>query len=427
MLGLAGVSELKPDLDHLLRKEQHLERAYRKLLEHVQQHARESAVENLEIAFPKPKVLTTGQSSANLCPALIASSGFYGQEMVNLYPQTSVAETGDLIDFSAEEEQPDEPPAEELLLAPKFTVLCPAPTVASAFLREKVVGLSPKTMTGTCDFLPAVSMELQQTSPAEDLVTEQRVEDICSTLLAIPETGDLIDVSVEEEPSSKPPEVLATGQRVQDLCPTPAAILEAQGEKAVITSQLQLDLVSVDGPVASTNRKPAEVLATGQSATNLCPAPATTAEFQGAGTVGLSPQQLAGADNIGMLLRQAKSLATGQSAVGFCLAPSVSSQLQGNGTVGPSAQQQAKPWNVKHHPAEALTDGQRVNDLCLTPTEVNYSLQPRKEIMRTDFVSSLCLTNACPDQVEVWDLVSQLLMGEKCDRLTRDRGFWRGL
>ncbi|PIO14989.1 hypothetical protein AB205_0159990, partial [Aquarana catesbeiana] len=221
------VPELKPDLDHLLRKEQHLERAYRKLLEHVQQHAIESAVENLEIAIPKAEVLTTGQSSANLFPALIASSGFHGQEMVNLYPQTSVTETGDLIDFSVEEEQPDEPPAEELLSGPKFTVLCPAPTVASAFLREEVVDLSPTTLTGTCDFLPAASIELQQTSPIEDLVSEQRVQDL--TLLAIPETGDLIDISVEEEPPSKPPaEVLATGQRVQDLCPTPAAIMEAQ-------------------------------------------------------------------------------------------------------------------------------------------------------------------------------------------------------
>ncbi|PIN99491.1 hypothetical protein AB205_0183740, partial [Aquarana catesbeiana] len=78
----------------------------------VQQNARESAVENLEIAIPKAEVLTTGQSSANLCPALIASSGFHGEEVVNLYPQTPVAETGDLIDFSAEEEQPGEPPAE---------------------------------------------------------------------------------------------------------------------------------------------------------------------------------------------------------------------------------------------------------------------------------------------------------------------------
>ncbi|PIO32017.1 hypothetical protein AB205_0157880, partial [Aquarana catesbeiana] len=211
MLSLAGVSECKPDLDHLLRKEQHLERAYRKLLEHVQQHARESAVETPEIAVLKTEVLITGQSSANFCPA---------------------------------------------------------PTVASAFLREEVVGLSPTTLTGTCDFLPAASMELEQTSPAEDLVTEQRVQDLCPTLLAILETGDLIDISVEENAPSKPPaEVLAIGQRVQDLCPTPAAILEAQGEEvavyrklqiriqgenAVITSQLQLDLVSVDETSVST-------------------------------------------------------------------------------------------------------------------------------------------------------------------------------
>ncbi|PIO38653.1 hypothetical protein AB205_0170210, partial [Aquarana catesbeiana] len=241
MLGLAGVSELKPDLDHLLRKEQHLERAYRKLLEYVQQHARESAVETPEIDVPKPEVLTTGQSSANLCTA---------------------------------------------------------PIVASAFLRE------------------------------------ERVQDLCPTLLEIPETGDLIDVSEEEEPPSKPPaEVLATGQRVQDFCPTPAAIVGAQGEEvavyrelqiriqgenAVVTSQLQLDLVSVDGPVVSTDRKPAEVLATGQNATNLYPTPATVAEFQGAGAVGLSPQQLAGADDVGKLLRPAELLATEQSAAVLC-------------------------------------------------------------------------------------------------------------
>ncbi|PIO09863.1 hypothetical protein AB205_0147790, partial [Aquarana catesbeiana] len=304
--------------------------------------------------------------------------------MVNLYPQTPVIELGDLIDFSAEEEQPDEPPAEELVLGPNFTVLCLAPT--------------------------AVSVELQQTSPAEDLVTEQRVQELCPTLLAIPETGDLIDVSVKEEPPSKPPaEVLATGQRVPDLCPTPVAVSEAQGEK----------LARAEGV-----KSPAEVLATGQSATNLCPAPATTVEIQGARAVGPSLRRQA---DVVELLLPAESLATGQSTAGLCLAPTVSSQLQGTGTVGPSAQQQAKPWNGKHHPDEALTDGQRVNDLCLTPTEVNCSLQPRKEIMWTDFVSSLCLTNACPDQVEVWDLVSQLLMGEKCDRLTRDRGFWKGL
>ena len=65
----------------------------------VQQYASESAVENLEIAIPKAEVLTAGPSSANLCSVPIASSGFHGQEMVNLYPQTPVVETGDLIDF----------------------------------------------------------------------------------------------------------------------------------------------------------------------------------------------------------------------------------------------------------------------------------------------------------------------------------------
>ena len=113
MLGLEGISEFKHDLEYLLRKEQHLKRAYRELLEHVQQHARESAVETPEIAVPKVEVLTTGHSSASLCPAPIASSGFHGQEMVNLYPQTPIPETGDLIDFSVEEEPPSEPTAEE--------------------------------------------------------------------------------------------------------------------------------------------------------------------------------------------------------------------------------------------------------------------------------------------------------------------------
>ncbi|PIO28351.1 hypothetical protein AB205_0116110 [Aquarana catesbeiana] len=207
MLGLAGVSELKPDLDHLLRREQHLERAYRKLLEHVQQHARESAVENLKIADPNPEVLTTGQSSANLYPALITSSRFHGQEMVNLYPQTPVIEVGDLIDFSAEEEQPDEPPAEELVLGPNFTVLCPAPT--------------------------AVSVELPQTSPAEDLVTEQRVQDLCPTPVAVSEAqGEKVAITSQQQIQAEkgeeltgadgvgfPAEGLATGPRTAGLCP----------------------------------------------------------------------------------------------------------------------------------------------------------------------------------------------------------------
>ncbi|PIO16204.1 hypothetical protein AB205_0179460 [Aquarana catesbeiana] len=122
------------DLEFLALQEWELEIAYRQLLDSAQQQGgapfawdyqeisvdnseilvEESAVENLEIAIPKAEVLTTGQSSANLCPALTQHSGFHGQEIVNLHPQTPVAETGDLIDFSAEKEQPDEPPAEEL-------------------------------------------------------------------------------------------------------------------------------------------------------------------------------------------------------------------------------------------------------------------------------------------------------------------------
>ncbi|PIO25810.1 hypothetical protein AB205_0058390 [Aquarana catesbeiana] len=174
--GLLNTSEVHwalEDIEFLAIQEWELEIAYRRLLDSAQSQGwapfawdyqeipvdnseiltEEIAVENLEIAIPKAEVLTTGQSSANLCPAPIASSGFHGQVMVNLYPQTPVAETGDLIDFSAGEEQPDEPPAEELVSGPNFTVLCPAPT--------------------------AVSLEFQGTSPAEALVTGQRVQDLC--------------------------------------------------------------------------------------------------------------------------------------------------------------------------------------------------------------------------------------------------------
>ncbi|PIO16205.1 hypothetical protein AB205_0179460 [Aquarana catesbeiana] len=223
------------DLEFLALQEWELEIAYRQLLDSAQQQGgapfawdyqeisvdnseilvEESAVENLEIAIPKA--------------------------------ETPVAETGDLIDFSAEKEQPDEPPAEELVSGPNFSVLCPAPT--------------------------AVSVELQGTSPAEALVT---------------------------------------GQRVQDLCPTPVAVPGAHGEKVAITSQQpdegtekeaassppQWQLHSLGGEIFSLLpqrlaeaydvESPAEVLATGQ--TKLCPAMATTVDFQGAGAVGSSLQ-----------------------------------------------------------------------------------------------------------------------------------------
>ncbi|CAI9545536.1 unnamed protein product, partial [Staurois parvus] len=47
-----------------------------------------------------------GQPLSELCPALVTSSGFHRQEMVNPYPQTPVPETGDLIDVSARGNQP---------------------------------------------------------------------------------------------------------------------------------------------------------------------------------------------------------------------------------------------------------------------------------------------------------------------------------
>ncbi|PIO09196.1 hypothetical protein AB205_0155340, partial [Aquarana catesbeiana] len=83
---------------------------------------------------------------------------------------------------------------------------------------------------------------------------------------------------------------------------------------------------------------PAEVLATGQSATNLCPAPATTTEFQGGGAVGLPSQQLAGADGVGF---PTEGLATGLSTAGLC--PQLTEWLkglQGEGPVQASPQQQ---------------------------------------------------------------------------------------
>ncbi|PIO23633.1 hypothetical protein AB205_0010540, partial [Aquarana catesbeiana] len=255
-------------------------------------------------------------------------------------------------------------------------------------------------------------MELQQTSPAEDLVTEQRVQDLCPTLLAIPETGDLIDVSVEEEPPSKPPtEVLTTGQRVQDLCPTPVAVSEAQGEKVAITSQQQIQGEKGEEVYVVPSQQLARVeeaafppqqrsVHLGDSTTDMSSQqPDEGMEQEAAGSppqwqlhsLGveesrLLPQRLARAEGV---KSPAEVLATGQSATNLCPAPATTVEIQGAGagigTVGPSVQQQAKPWNGKHHPAEALTARQRVNDLCPTPTEINYSLHPRKEIMREDY------------------------------------------
>ncbi|PIO26036.1 hypothetical protein AB205_0020310, partial [Aquarana catesbeiana] len=294
-----------------------LEIAYRQLLDSAQQQggapfawdyqeipvdnseilAEVSAVENLDIAIPKAEVLTTRQSSDNLCPALIASSGFHGHEIVNFYPQTPVAETGDLIDFSAAEEQPDEPPAEELVSGPNFSVLCPAPT--------------------------AVSVELQGTSPAEVLVTRQRVQDLCPTPVAVPQahgekvaiTSQQPDEGMEKEAASSPPqwqlhslggeefrllpqrlakaddvespaEVLATGQKMQG---GEAAIYPPQQGFVHLGDNTSERKFQQQTAPQNDDTNPAEVLATGQSATNLCPAPATTTEFQGAGAVGLPP------------------------------------------------------------------------------------------------------------------------------------------
>ncbi|PIO25142.1 hypothetical protein AB205_0107030, partial [Aquarana catesbeiana] len=204
--------------------------------------------------------------------------------MVNLYPQTPVAETGDLIDFSAEEEQPDEPPAEEPVSGPNFSVFCPAPT--------------------------AVSVELQGTSPAEVLVTGQRVQDLCPTPVAVPEahgekvaiTSQQPDEGTEKEAASSPPQwqLHSLGGEEFSLLPqwlaeaddveSPAEwISEMQGGEAAIFPPQQGFVHLGDNTserefqqqMAPQNddTNPAEALATRQSATNLGPAPATTTEF----------------------------------------------------------------------------------------------------------------------------------------------------
>ncbi|PIO33533.1 hypothetical protein AB205_0058830, partial [Aquarana catesbeiana] len=212
--------------------------------------------------------------------------------MVNLYPQAPVAETGHLIDFSAEEEQSGEPPAEELVLGPNFTVLCPAPT--------------------------AVSVELQETSPVEALATGQRVQGLCPTSVAVPEAqGEKVVVTSQQQ-------IRIQGEKGEELARVEEAVFPPQqssmhlGDSTTDMSsqqpdegmekeaegsppQRQLHSFGVEESSLLPHRlaraedveSPAEVLAIGQSATNFCPAPATTVEFQGAGTVGPSLQRQA--------------------------------------------------------------------------------------------------------------------------------------
>ncbi|PIO09646.1 hypothetical protein AB205_0108850, partial [Aquarana catesbeiana] len=162
------------DLEFLAIQEWELEIAYRQLLDSAQQQggapfawdyqeipvdnakilAEKSAVENLEIAIPKA--------------------------------ETPVIEIGDLMDCSAEEEQPGEPPAEKLVLEPNFTELCPAPTEAS--------------------------VELPETSPAEAMITGQRVQDLCPTPVAVLKA------------------------QVEEVVVTPEQQIRTQGENAICTS-----------------------------------------------------------------------------------------------------------------------------------------------------------------------------------------------
>ncbi|PIO13976.1 hypothetical protein AB205_0177100, partial [Aquarana catesbeiana] len=108
-----------------------------------------------------------------------------------------------------------------------------------------------------------------------------------------------------------------------------SAVPGAHGEKVTIIPQ---QLAGVDDV-----ESPAEVLATEQSAANLCPAPATTTEFQGDGTVGPSPQQQV---DVVKLLLPAKSRATGATHLPIVDGTSVSTCLpQGCCAVGPDPQQ----------------------------------------------------------------------------------------
>ncbi|PIO15952.1 hypothetical protein AB205_0098230 [Aquarana catesbeiana] len=245
-----------------------------------------------------------------------------------------------------------------------------------------------------CPAPTAASVELQGTSPAEALAKGQRVQGLCLTSVAVPEAqGEKVAVTSQQQ-------IRIQGEKVEEVFIVPpqqsARVEEAvfppqqrsvhlgdstidmssqqpdEGmEKEAVGSSPQWQLHSLEMEESSLLPQrlagvedvecPAEVLATGQSATNLCPAPATTVEFQGAGAVGPSLQRQA---DVVKLLLPAESLATGQSVAGLCLPPTVSLQLQEAGVIGPSAQQQTKPRNVKNHAAEALAAGQRVNDLC---------------------------------------------------------------
>ncbi|PIO38716.1 hypothetical protein AB205_0103790, partial [Aquarana catesbeiana] len=469
MLNVSEVPWARVDLEFLANQEWDLEIAYIQLLDSAQQQVwapftwdyQEIPADNSEILAEESAMW---QSNSVLCqpvPAAIDAEVLWQMQQMLTDLDDPFSAWDDLGWRNASVQKLDEGTGDE--------------AVCSSLL--------PQT-TECMDLIDSSEDVIDYESPAKVLALGQSAANPCPGFSAIPETCDLNDFSAEEEqPRTSPAEALATGQRVQDLCPTSVGVPEAQGEKVAVTSQQQIRIqgekvfvvppqqsarvkeaafppqqrsvhlgdstrdMSSQQPDVETEEEaagsppqwqlhslgveessllpqrlaeaddvesPAEVLATGQSATNLCPALATMVEFQGAGAVGPSLHRQA---NVVKLLLPAESLATGQSAAGLCLASTVSLQLQEAGVIGPSADR-SKTTQLKRWQPE------RVNDLCPTPTDDNYSLQPRMEIMQTDYVSSLCPTNSCPDQVEVWDLVNQLLVGEKCDRLTRDRGFW---
>ncbi|PIO22734.1 hypothetical protein AB205_0182340, partial [Aquarana catesbeiana] len=224
---------------------------------------------------------------------------------------------GDLIDFSAEEEQPDEPPAEELVSGPNFSVLCPAPT--------------------------AVSVELQGISPAEALVTGQRVQDLCPTPVAVPEghgekvaiTSQQPDEGTEKKAASSLLQWQLHSLRGEEFSLLPQCYLrrmmwspqqngfqrcreEKQPFSLPNKGLCTRETIPVKGS-SNSRRRPRMMTPTQlkrwQPGRVLPTSAQHWQQLQGAGAVSLPSQQLAGADGVGFT---AEGLATGQSAAGLC-------------------------------------------------------------------------------------------------------------
>ena len=196
----------------------------------------------------------------------------------------------------------------------------------------------------------------------------------------------------------------------------------------------------------------AEVLATGQSVTNLCPAPATTTEFQGGRAVGLPPQQLAGTDGVGF---PAEGLATGPRTAGLCPqltedgfpvkvdGTSVSTCIpQGCWAVGPDLQQHdgvspdtlSSLQRQKGLQGEGPVQASPQRQICsLREAEVGWVSNTLFGIIYLGYCVGTgsrgleLWTNFGVNPSGVSSCVSLLPKGEKCHRPSRDRGCWRGL